>query len=583
MAQLNDLVVTGKSRFLNTISGNISGSSGSCTGNAATATKLGTSTVGGTTTPIYLNGGTPTALGYTIAKSVPSNAVFTDTNTYVSQSASTTSNWRKVLLHYKDDAASSTAVTSSTNVVYAAVGVSVQPSTGTLAATKFSGDISSCTGLTKSQVTTALGYTPPTGDTNDKVTQAARNDDKIYEVLLSNSANNTTETAIVGKCTTLRFNPSKSSIMEGSNTVATGNSAHAEGGSTTAAANYAHAEGASTCANCQGSHTEGSYTTADGDFAHAEGSGTYAMGSYAHTEGRATTSLGTGCHAEGEYTYIKSGLDGCHAEGWTTTVTGDYGAHAGGAFTCANNACSRAIGHHNVAMTTGGNTSNTTGTAFVIGNGSSTTKKNAFSVQFNGVVKAASTITASTTADYAEYFEWKDENPNAEDRVGYFVTFDDKKKIRIANPNDNYILGIVSGEPFVLGNGDCDIWNGVVLRDKFNRILYEPSQKYKLDPVTRTEVPVYDDEGNPVYEGTQPIYNPDYDPTIPYIPRADRPEWAAVGMLGVLAVRDDGTCEVNDYCTVNENGIATKADENSINKYRVIQRNTEDVVEVVFR
>ena len=47
--------------------------------NASTATKLGSTTVGGTTTPIYLDNGTPTALSYTIAKSVPSNAVFTDT------------------------------------------------------------------------------------------------------------------------------------------------------------------------------------------------------------------------------------------------------------------------------------------------------------------------------------------------------------------------------------------------------------------------------------------------------------------------------------------------------------------------
>ena len=60
------------------------------------------------------------------------NVPWTDNNNYVSQSASTTANWRKVLLHYKDDAATTTAVTSSQNVVYAAVGVSVQPSTGTL-------------------------------------------------------------------------------------------------------------------------------------------------------------------------------------------------------------------------------------------------------------------------------------------------------------------------------------------------------------------------------------------------------------------------------------------------------------------
>jgi len=53
----------------------------------------------------------------------------TPVDTKVSQSASTTSNWRKVLLHYKDDASSTTAVTSSTEQVYATVGVSVQPST----------------------------------------------------------------------------------------------------------------------------------------------------------------------------------------------------------------------------------------------------------------------------------------------------------------------------------------------------------------------------------------------------------------------------------------------------------------------
>lgn len=375
------------------------------------------------------------------------------------------------------------------------------------------------------------------------------------------------------------------STAEGYNTIASGETSHAEGYKTTAYQDSSHAEGRFTFAEGMGSHAEGQDTCARGNGSHAEGYKTIVTGNTGcHAEGRNTSCLGTtGCHTEGEYTYIKNYLDAAHAEGYYTTVTGNYGAHSGGAGTCASNACSRAIGHYNAGMITGGSTSNTTGTAFVIGNGSSSTKKNAFSVQFNGVVKAASTITASTTADYAEYFEWKDENPNAEDRVGYFVTFDEGKKIRIANFNDEYILGIVSGEPFVLGNGDCDVWNGIVLRDEFNRVRYEPAQKYKIDPETKEEIPIYDDEGNPVYEGTKPIYNPDYDPSIPYINRADRPEWAAIGMLGVLAVRDDGTCEVNDYCTVNENGIATKANKNSINKYRVIQRNTENVVEIVFK
>lgn len=83
----------------------------SATVNAGTASKLAyysginaiddyTSTVGGNTQPIYLNGGVPTAISYTINKSVPSNAVFTDTNwgRSISWNATTTVNaWSKIL------------------------------------------------------------------------------------------------------------------------------------------------------------------------------------------------------------------------------------------------------------------------------------------------------------------------------------------------------------------------------------------------------------------------------------------------------------------------------------------------------
>lgn len=98
------LIVRGDARFIGavyapTFTGNLVGNASTATkatqdadGNVFTSTyatktqltngsvtKVGTSTVGGTTTPIYLKDGVPTALGYTIAKSVPSNAVFTDT------------------------------------------------------------------------------------------------------------------------------------------------------------------------------------------------------------------------------------------------------------------------------------------------------------------------------------------------------------------------------------------------------------------------------------------------------------------------------------------------------------------------
>ena len=42
-------------------------------------TTLQVGTVGSTTQPVYFNNGAPTAIGYTIQKSVPANAIFTDT------------------------------------------------------------------------------------------------------------------------------------------------------------------------------------------------------------------------------------------------------------------------------------------------------------------------------------------------------------------------------------------------------------------------------------------------------------------------------------------------------------------------
>lgn len=48
-------------------------------GNASSASKLGTATVGSATKPMYLNGGTPTACTHSIESDVPPNAKFTDT------------------------------------------------------------------------------------------------------------------------------------------------------------------------------------------------------------------------------------------------------------------------------------------------------------------------------------------------------------------------------------------------------------------------------------------------------------------------------------------------------------------------
>ena len=96
-------------------------------------------------------------------------------------------------------------------------------------------------------------------------------------------------------------------------------------------------------------------------------------------------------------------------------------------------------------------------------------------------------------------------------------------------------------------------------------------------------VAVLDENGKQVYEGFDYKLNPEYDPDKAYISRVERPEWSAVGMLGVLPVYDDGTCKVNGYCTANKDAIATACDRNDRNSYRVIERVKDNIVKIIFK
>ena len=120
------------------------------------------------------------------------------------------------------------------------------------------------------------------------------------------------------------------------------------------------------------------------------------------------------------------------------------------------------------------------------------------------------------------------------------------------------------------------------LRDEFRRPMEELAPKtVKIQDEKTKESILKEVEGE--YEGTRFIINPAYDPTQKYISRFDRPEWSAVGMLGVLPVRHDGTAVVNGYVTVGNGGIATACDKNTPNSYRVIKNNSDKVVEIIFR
>ena len=124
-------------------------------------------------------------------------------------------------------------------------------------------------------------------------------------------------------------------------------------------------------------------------------------------------------------------------------------------------------------------------------------------------------------ADYAEFFEWSDGNAKAEDRRGISVVLDGDK-IRKAVTGEEPI-GVISGNPSVVGDADIDRWKGKYLRDDYGTYIQEDYE-------------VEDDDGNTVVQQRRKL-NPDYDPDTEYVTRENRPEWDTVGLMGKLRIR----------------------------------------------
>lgn len=149
-----------------------------------------------------------------------------------------------------------------------------------------------------------------------------------------------------------------------------------------------------------------------------------------------------------------------------------------------------------------------------------------------------------------------------------------------------------------MGNADEDYyWK--YERDEFNRIVMEdvPELVEKKDEngdfVFEGDMeesdgiaqnPVMVESGNMVKNARMKL-SEDYDPELQkdYIERKDRKEWDYVGMLGVLPVRDDGTCIPGQFCKCAEGGIASFAKERGFDTYMVLERITENVVSVILK
>ena len=360
------------------------------------------------------------------------------------------------------------------------------------------------------------------------------------------------------------------SHAEGQNTVASGETAHAEGYRAQANGNYSHAEGKSTCAFGTGAHTEGYNINYDGITSYeAQGAGSHIEG---YSQG-SVISYGEGSHIEG-YTDAsvirRCNGKGAHIEGCnSTTNDGTDAAHVEGYYTIADAAYHHIEGKYNLQD----------GDAMyqhIAGNGTSSNRSNSHTLDWQGNAVFAGTV-SNSGADYAEYFEWLDENDNVDDRVGYIVTLEGNK-IKFANSEDD-VLGIVSGTATVLGDNAEWEWQGKYLKDEFGRKIIDWVEH-------KSTTTIYNDDGTSKEKEIslgffpEPRINPAYNENEEYVNRYWRPEWDAVGLMGKLFVRDNGSCQVGGYVKP-DNGIAIPSAEKT--NMRVLKRVNDNVIQVLLK
>lgn len=316
----------------------------------------------------------------------------------------------------------------------------------------------------------------------------------------------------------------------------------------------------------------GGYNTLNGYYGFTSGSSNILSNDNGTTFGRNNTINGMVGFISGDY---------CQVDGYRGAAFGSY------SFAGAEN--SFVIGDHAVAKSKTQfvhgryNLHDSTETyAHIVGNGTNALNaSNAYTLDWSGNAVFAGTV-SNSGADYAEYFEWLDGNTDNEDRVGFIVTLDGDK-IKKANDGDD-MLGIISGTMTVLGDDAEWYWHGRYLKDEFGRIQYHyvdedviECQRFENEDGTIEWRDVVVGKKQVLY----PIVNPKYDDTKTYVSRKDRKEWDAVGMLGKLYVRDDGTCKVNQYAKCGNDGIATAAD--CITNMRVLQRVNDNIIRVLLK
>lgn len=124
-----------------------------------------------------------------------------------------------------------------------------------------------------------------------------------------------------------------------------------------------------------------------------------------------------------------------------------------------------------------------------------------------------SDVAASTPADYAEMFECVSPSGYPMGRAVQLASgLLDSTKVELASDVDE-IIGFTSAHPGVIADTAWNRWHGKYIRTEFGAYAKDQDDKR--------------------------ILNPAFDPDEEYIPREDRDEWMAIGMMGKIWVEGD--------------------------------------------
>lgn len=239
-------------------------------------------------------------------------------------------------------------------------------------------------------------------------------------------------------------------------------------------------------------------------------------------------------------------------------ITGGYGNNVTGS-QCVTAGHDNSVGGINSIVAGSDHDISNTSDAVVCGDGATCRGEAVFYVAGNGTNTATidrlGYVTASAYntngADYAEYFEWADGNPNGEDRRGMLVQLA-SDKIKYAHGDD--IDGIVSVNPSVCGNDFELYWHGKYAADRFGAVLRD--------------------------EDGKAIISAEYDESREYIPRSQRKEWSPIGLCGQMIVRDNGKCQEKDYVSARY-GIGVPTTRNT--RIKCLKRISDDLILCLIR